>query len=162
LSNLSFLCASDSISNGHQEFGVFVEHLHFINFYQVTKPLLKGTLYQELGGNSQLITIGLKNQFHKTTTEIRSVYSFPGTGKQHLPDKIADMAIIIRIGCAAITVEVKRETDVHSLYNYYMPITLIWVITINKGVPLGTQIAWLSINNTGIPLDNMRVAAVTH
>lgn len=30
-----------------------------------------------------------------------------------------------------------------------------------SGVPLGTQIAWLSSNNTGIPLDVTRVAAVT-
>jgi len=30
-----------------------------------------------------------------------------------------------------------------------------------SGVPLGTQIAWLSSNKTGIPLDVTRVAAVT-
>jgi hypothetical protein len=44
----------------------------------------------------------------------------------------------------------------------YIPETLVWVATINRGVPFGVQMAWLSNNNTGIPFDRMRVAPVTH
>jgi hypothetical protein len=31
-----------------------------------------------------------------------------------------------------------------------------------NGVPVGTQMAWLSISNTGIPLDRMRTDPVTN
>ncbi|ANH80392.1 hypothetical protein A8C56_04805 [Niabella ginsenosidivorans] len=44
----------------------------------------------------------------------------------------------------------------------YTPITRVWVLTIIKGVPFGTDIAWLSINNTGMPLQRIRVAPVVH
>jgi hypothetical protein len=44
----------------------------------------------------------------------------------------------------------------------YIPVTLVCVATISSGVPLGVQIAWLSSKRTGIPLEVMRVAAVTH
>jgi len=43
-----------------------------------------------------------------------------------------------------------------------MPATLVCVAMIISGVPFGMQTAWLSISKTGIPSDNMRVAAVTH
>ena len=43
----------------------------------------------------------------------------------------------------------------------YIPVTLVCVTVIISGVPLGTQMAWLSNNKTGNPLDVMRVAAVT-
>ncbi len=43
-----------------------------------------------------------------------------------------------------------------------MPVTRTCVTVINKGVPFGAQIAWLSISKTGIPLDSILVEAVIH
>jgi hypothetical protein len=42
-----------------------------------------------------------------------------------------------------------------------MPVTLVWVTVIMRGVPFGAHIAWLSSSNTGIPFDITRVAPVT-
>src|SRR5690606_21825810 len=46
--------------------------------------------------------------------------------------------------------------------NNYMPVTRACVTVIMSGVPLGVQIAWLSNSKTGIPLEVIRLAAVTH
>ena len=35
----------------------------------------------------------------------------------------------------------------------HIPVTLVWVATINNGVPFGVQNAWLSISSTGCPLE---------
>jgi len=43
-----------------------------------------------------------------------------------------------------------------------MAVTLSCVAKIMSGVPLGTQIAWLSSSKTGIPLEVTLAAAVTH
>jgi hypothetical protein len=40
--------------------------------------------------------------------------------------------------------------------------TLNWVIAIIKGVPVGAQIAWLSMSSKGCPFEVMRVAALTN
>lgn len=42
-----------------------------------------------------------------------------------------------------------------------MPVTRVCVTVIISGVPLGTQMAWLSSNRTGMPLEVILVAAVT-
>jgi len=44
----------------------------------------------------------------------------------------------------------------------YIPTTRTCVELIINGVPLGTQVAWLSSNKTGMPFDVTRVAAVVH
>ena len=44
---------------------------------------------------------------------------------------------------------------------FYIPVTLVCVTVIISGVPLGTQMAWLSKSKTGNPFDVIRVAAVT-
>jgi hypothetical protein len=36
------------------------------------------------------------------------------------------------------------------------------VAVINVGVPLGMHTAWLSNNNTGIPVEKIRVAPIVH
>jgi len=45
---------------------------------------------------------------------------------------------------------------------FYIPTTRTCVEPIINGVPLGTQIAWLSNNKTGMPFEVTRVAAVVH
>jgi hypothetical protein len=39
-----------------------------------------------------------------------------------------------------------------------MPVTRVWVPLIKRGVPVGTQVAWLSISKTGAPSEVTRVA----
>jgi hypothetical protein len=41
-------------------------------------------------------------------------------------------------------------------------VTRGWVTTIINGVPVGTQTAWLSSNNSGWPFESTRVADVTN
>lgn len=43
-----------------------------------------------------------------------------------------------------------------------MALTRIWLATISKGVPVGAQIAWLSKQSSGCPLEVTRVAALTN
>ena len=38
-----------------------------------------------------------------------------------------------------------------------MPVTRVWTPLIRRGVPVGTQMAWLSISKTGAPLEATRV-----
>jgi hypothetical protein len=47
-------------------------------------------------------------------------------------------------------------------YSYQVPVTLNWVKTIMRGVPVGTQMAWLSIKSSGVPFDTTRVALLTN
>jgi len=44
----------------------------------------------------------------------------------------------------------------------HTPLTRVCVTRIFSPVPVGVQIAWLSFNNTGIPLAQTLVAALTH
>jgi hypothetical protein len=44
----------------------------------------------------------------------------------------------------------------------YIPVTRVWVTEAIKGVPVGMQTAWLSINNSGKPLLVTRTADVTY
>jgi len=39
-----------------------------------------------------------------------------------------------------------------------MPVTRVWAPLIKRGVPVGTQVAWLSISKTGAPSEVTRVA----
>jgi hypothetical protein len=43
-----------------------------------------------------------------------------------------------------------------------VPVTRVCVETIMRGVPVGTQIAWLSSSSNGCPPEVMRVAEVIH
>jgi hypothetical protein len=43
-----------------------------------------------------------------------------------------------------------------------MAVTRAWQATINSGVPVGAQIAWLSWHNSGCPFDVTRVAELTN
>jgi hypothetical protein len=83
----------------------------------------------------------------------------------HIPDVFASVGGIR----PAIDPDLVWEIDIHFFLKIaggqlfsYIPVTLVWVIVISSGVPLGAQMAWLSNSNTGIPLEVMRVAAVTH
>jgi hypothetical protein len=44
----------------------------------------------------------------------------------------------------------------------HIAVARVWVTVIIKGVPVGTQIAWLSSKSNGWPLEVTRVAAVTN
>jgi hypothetical protein len=44
----------------------------------------------------------------------------------------------------------------------HIPVTRVCVVKINNGVPVGTQIAWLSSKRSGWPSEVMRVALVIH
>jgi len=39
-----------------------------------------------------------------------------------------------------------------------MPVTRVWAPLIKRGVPVGTQVAWLSISKIGAPSEVTRVA----
>jgi hypothetical protein len=65
--------------------------------------------------------------------------------------------IVVRTGCAAPSVNIEWEVDIH-----YVPFTLTCVTTTLNGLPVGTQMDWLSCNNTGTPPARTRVAPVIH
>jgi hypothetical protein len=56
----------------------------------------------------------------------------------------------------------KRIINVHIAIPPYVAVTRVCVITTISGVPVGVQMAWLSSNKSGCPLDVTRVAAVIH
>jgi hypothetical protein len=58
---------------------------------------------------------------------------------------------------AAAGIKVERKIYVHNVP--HVPLTRVCVVKISSGVPVGTQVAWLSCNNTGCPSDVIRVAA---
>jgi len=60
---------------------------------------------------------------------------------------------------APVLIEVKWIIDVS---HGHVPVTRVCVATINSGVPVGTQMAWLSRRRRGCPLEVTRVAAVVH
>jgi hypothetical protein len=43
-----------------------------------------------------------------------------------------------------------------------VPVTLVCVTTVISGVPVGTQIAWLSNSSSGCPVDVTRVDPITN
>jgi hypothetical protein len=54
----------------------------------------------------------------------------------------------------------ERKVDVH--IQSHIALTRAWVATMNNGVPVGAQTAWLSSSSSGCALEVTRVAAVTN
>src|SRR5215210_7591643 len=46
--------------------------------------------------------------------------------------------------------------------SHHTPLVRTCVTRVSRGVPVGAQMAWLSNNSSGTPLDKTRVAEVTH
>ena len=117
---------------------------------------MQPALNRELDCRRKCIACRRKNELQRTAAECRPVYSLTGCSKHHLFDEIAE--VILVTGRSGSTAGIKSiwVVDVH--LGFHMPLTRVWTVLISNGVPVGRQVAWLSISRTGAPSETTRVA----
>jgi hypothetical protein len=113
-----------------------------------------------LQGGRHFGAVGGEDQLKQAAPEIRPVHAFAGVGEQQKLDHVPDMIAVAPTGGPAALVEVEGEGDIHGAP--HVAVTRFWVARISSGVPVGTQVAWLSNSSTGWPIEVTRAANVVN
>jgi hypothetical protein len=136
------------------EGSVLNHSLHISDLDQVTEGLLERTLDCQLNGCGNCITRRVENELQRSAAKCRTIYSFARRRKQYLFDQIAQVVPVVGLSGSATGVKLVWVVDVH------VPIARCCTTVMRSGVPVGMQVAWLSISKTGPRLDLIRVAKV--
>jgi hypothetical protein len=148
---------ADAVYDGDIQGRVLIGYVDIIDYDQVTEPLLEGALDKELQGSGEFVAVWLEYQLHQAAAEGRAIDPFARGGEQDLLYHVGDMPVVVAERGASFVVESEGVFNIH-----HVPVTLVCVTVIISGVPLGIQMAWLSSSSTGMPVEVMRVAPVTH
>jgi hypothetical protein len=135
---------------------LFGRCLNVCDLNQVAERLLNGALNGELHRGGEGIVCGRKNELKRAAPEGRPVHPFARLSEEHLLDEFANVARIVRRGSSAAVIKAKRVVEING--TIHMPMTRVWVPLITRGVPVGKQVAWLSISRIGAPSEVTRVA----
>jgi len=127
-----------NVLDRHAKGGIFTDDGDVLRLDQITKPSLQRSAYAELQSGGNFRTSWLKDHTKEASAKIWPVHAFSGCSKQDLFNHVAHVVFQRGVSCAPVKIEVKWKVDE---FHAHVPVALVCVDTINKGVPVGAHIA---------------------
>src|SRR5579884_1825054 len=124
----------NDVLNGDAQGRVFGNDLHGLYLDEVAKPLLQGTLHEQLGCRNHFCVAGIENELGDASAEIGQIDALAGHGEQHLFDELFDVLTISGGRDEAFIGHAQWIRDIHRLCS-----------------PLSTGIHQIGITITGNP-----------